>query len=90
MTAQEDLTAFMAEERVPGFYSALTDEEKLARNVIYTELKINVDIEAKQRTDFYAAREAARAEVSEAQMALMTAFNTDWSALEETLTIPAE
>jgi len=44
MKPSEELKAFKDEERVPGFFEGLSEEEKMARNIKYTELKINVDI----------------------------------------------
>jgi len=83
MNPIEILNAFKEEERVEGFYESLTEEEKIARNIEYTQLKINVDIHNKKVAEFQSAKDQAFEELRLAQDAEKIALGQLWQEAED-------
>lgn len=89
VSKQEELEAFMAEERVPGFYAGLTEEEKIARNLQYTQLKIEADIEKAKITAFNEAKQEAFDTFEQQKNVEKQALGATWQTAEDNnYTIP--
>ena len=83
VTKQEILNAFIAEERADGFYKNLTDEQKIARNLIYTQLKIDVSIEVKKVSDFNVSKDEAFKSLAQEHDAERIALGKVWQTFED-------